>query len=95
VSVSTLWHAHVAAHVFWWNRWHGRAAASFIYGGYLGLCYLTQCWAATLPINFWATQLYFISGTTMGHRAMFLFFSASIFASIWGLATTLMWSALA
>lgn len=69
--------------------------ASLIYGGFLGLCYLTPMLGGFIADRFLGNRnCIMLGGLMMGIGQLFLFFSASIFGSNIGLATTLMWAAL-
>ena len=73
----------------------GERQASFIYGGYLGLCYLTPMLGGYIADKVLGNRsCILLGGTTMGIGQLMLFFSASVFSSNLGLATTLMWVAL-
>ena len=73
----------------------GEQQASFIYGGYLGLCYLTPMLGGYIADKVLGNRsCILLGGATMGIGQFFLFFSASVFSSNLGLATTLMWVAL-
>jgi POT family proton-dependent oligopeptide transporter len=69
--------------------------ASLIYGGFLGLCYLTPMLGGFISDRFFGNRnCIMLGGLMMAVGQLLLFFSASIFGSNIGLATTLMWSAL-
>lgn len=69
--------------------------ASIIYGGFLGLCYLTPMLGGFIADRFFGNRnCILLGGLMMAIGQFFLFFSASIFGSNISLATTLMWSAL-
>ncbi len=69
--------------------------ASLIYGGFLGLCYLTPMLGGFIADRFFGNRnCIMLGGLMMAIGQFFLFFSASIFGSNIGLATTLMWIAL-
>ena len=71
------------------------ADASIIYGGFLGLCYLTPMLGGFISDRFLGNRnCILIGGLTMATGQMLLFLSASIFGSNLSLATTLMWVAL-
>ncbi|TKK71922.1 peptide MFS transporter [Ilyomonas limi] len=73
----------------------GERQASFIYGGYLGLCYLTPMLGGYIADKFLGNRTcILLGGTTMGIGQLLLFFSASVFSTNLSLATTLMWLAL-
>lgn len=69
--------------------------ASLIYGGFLGLCYLTPLLGGFIADRFFGNRNCILLGGLMMAAGQFLLFtSASIFSTNLGLATTLMWSAL-
>jgi POT family proton-dependent oligopeptide transporter len=69
--------------------------ASIIYGGFLGLCYLTPMLGGFVSDRFLGNRnCIMLGGLLMGIGQLLLFFSASIFGSNIGLATTLTWLAL-
>ncbi len=69
--------------------------ASLIYGGFLGLCYLTPMLGGFIADRFFGNRNCILMGGLMMAVGQFLLFtSASIFGSNIPLATTLMWSAL-
>lgn len=69
--------------------------ASLIYGGFLGLCYLTPMLGGFISDRFFGNRnCILLGGLMMALGQFLLFFSASIFGSNLSLATTLMWSAL-
>jgi POT family proton-dependent oligopeptide transporter len=69
--------------------------ASIIYGGFLGLCYLTPMLGGFIADRFFGNRnCIILGGLMMAIGQFFLFFSASIFGSNISLATTLMWAAL-
>lgn len=69
--------------------------ASIIYGGFLGLCYLTPMLGGFIADRFLGNRnCIMLGGLMMAIGQFFLFFSASIFGSNLGLANTLMWAAL-
>lgn len=69
--------------------------ASLIYGGFLGLCYLTPMLGGFIADRFLGNRAcIMIGGLMMGIGQLILFFSASIFDSSIGFATTLTWIAL-
>ncbi len=69
--------------------------ASIIYGGFLGLCYLTPMLGGFIADRFFGNRnCILIGGLMMAIGQFFLFFSASIFGANISLATTLMWAAL-
>lgn len=69
--------------------------ASIIYGGFLGLCYLTPMLGGFIADRFLGNRnCIMLGGLMMALGQFFLFFSATIFGSNLGLANTLMWVAL-
>jgi POT family proton-dependent oligopeptide transporter len=69
--------------------------ASLIYGGFLGLCYLTPMLGGFISDRFFGNRnCILLGGLMMAIGQLLLFFSASIFGSNISLANTLMWSAL-
>jgi POT family proton-dependent oligopeptide transporter len=69
--------------------------ASLIYGGFLGLCYLTPMLGGFIADRFFGNRnCILLGGTLMAIGQLFLFTSASVFGTNIGLATTLMWTAL-
>lgn len=69
--------------------------ASLIYGGFLGLCYLTPMLGGFVADRFFGNRnCILLGGLMMAIGQMFLFASASIFGTNIALATTLMWVAL-
>ncbi|HLA54472.1 MAG TPA: peptide MFS transporter [Flavobacterium sp.] len=69
--------------------------ASLIYGGFLGLCYLTPMLGGFIADRFFGNRnCILLGGLMMAIGQMFLFFSASIFGTNIGLANNLMWIAL-
>ena len=69
--------------------------ASLIYGGFLGLCYLTPMLGGFIADRFFGNRNCILLGGLMMATGQFLLFtSASIFGSNIGLATSLMWVAL-
>ena len=69
--------------------------ASLIYGGFLGLCYLTPMLGGFISDRFFGNRnCIMLGGLMMALGQFLLFFSASIFGSNISLANTLMWSAL-
>lgn len=72
------------------------ADSSLIYGGFLGLCYLTPMLGGFIADRFFGNRnCIILGGSMMAVGQFFLFASASIFSSNLALATTLMWTALA
>jgi len=71
------------------------ADASLIYGGFLGLCYLTPLLGGFISDRFFGNRnCILLGGLMMATGQLMLFTSASIFDSNIGLATTFMWCAL-
>ena len=71
------------------------ADASIIYGGFLGLCYLTPMLGGFISDRFFGNRnCILLGGLMMAIGQFLLFFSASIFGSNLSLANSLMWSAL-
>jgi POT family proton-dependent oligopeptide transporter len=69
--------------------------ASIIYGGFLGLCYLTPMLGGFISDRFFGNRnCILLGGTMMAVGQIMLFFSASIFGSNLSLANILLWSAL-
>lgn len=69
--------------------------ASIIYGGFLGLCYLTPMLGGFISDRFFGNRnCIMLGGVMMAIGQLMLFFSASVFGTNLGLANTLMWSAL-
>jgi POT family proton-dependent oligopeptide transporter len=69
--------------------------ASLIYGGFLGLCYLTPMLGGFVSDRFFGNRnCIILGGLMMAVGQLFLFASASVFSSNLSLANTLMWSAL-
>jgi POT family proton-dependent oligopeptide transporter len=69
--------------------------ASLIYGGFLGLCYLTPMLGGFIADRFFGNRnCILLGGLMMAIGQLLLFASASIFGSNLSLANTLMWSAL-
>jgi len=69
--------------------------ASLIYGGFLGLCYLTPMLGGFVADRFFGNRnCILLGGLMMAIGQMLLFTSASVFGTNIGLANTLMWSAL-
>ncbi len=72
------------------------ADATLIYGGFLGLCYLTPMLGGFISDRFFGNRNCILLGGLMMAAGQFLLFtSASTFATNLPLANTLMWSALA
>lgn len=73
----------------------GEKEASIIYGGFLGLCYITPMLGGYLSDKFLGNRnSILIGGTVMGIGQLLLFFSGSIFNENLSLAKNLMWFAL-
>lgn len=69
--------------------------ASLIYGGFLGLCYLTPMLGGFISDRFFGNRnCILLGGLMMAIGQLLLFTSASVFSSNMSLANTLMWSAL-
>jgi POT family proton-dependent oligopeptide transporter len=69
---------------------------SIIYGGFLGLCYLTPMLGGFVADRFLGNRnCILLGGTLMAAGQFLLFTSATVYTSNVGLATTLMWIALA
>jgi POT family proton-dependent oligopeptide transporter len=69
--------------------------ASIIYGGFLGLCYLTPMLGGFISDRFFGNRnCILLGGLMMAIGQLLLFASASVFASNLSLANTLMWTAL-
>ncbi len=73
----------------------GEQEASIIYGGFLGLCYLTPMLGGYIADKYLGNRnCILLGGLTMATGQFFLFTSASTFGSNLELAKTLMWVAL-
>ncbi|WP_246282644.1 peptide MFS transporter [Flavobacterium agri] len=71
------------------------ADASLIYGGFLGLCYLTPLLGGFIADRFFGNRnCILLGGLMMACGQLLLFFSASVFGTNLSLANTLMWTAL-
>jgi len=69
--------------------------ASLIYGGFLGLCYLTPMLGGFISDRFFGNRnCILLGGLMMATGQFLLFFSASVFGTNLSLANTLMWAAL-
>jgi POT family proton-dependent oligopeptide transporter len=69
--------------------------ASIIYGGFLGLCYLTPMLGGFISDRFFGNRnCILLGGLMMAVGQLLLFASASVFGSNLSLANTLMWTAL-
>lgn len=70
--------------------------ASLIYGGFLGLCYLTPMLGGFIADRFFGNRnCIMLGGLMMAAGQLMLFASASVFGANLSLATNLMWMALA
>src|SRR6187402_2783967 len=66
---------------------------SLIYGGFLGLCYLTPMLGGFIADRFLGNRnCILIGGTLMAIGQFLLFISASVFPDNLAMATTLMWT---
>lgn len=73
----------------------GKQEASIIYGGFLGLSYLTPMLGGYISDKYLGNRnCILLGGTTMGIGQLLLFFSGSVFQSNQTLATNIMWLAL-
>jgi proton-dependent oligopeptide transporter, POT family len=73
----------------------GKTEASIIYGGFLGLCYLTPMLGGYISDKFLGNRnCILLGGTAMGIGQLLLFLSGSLYASNISLATNIMWIAL-
>ena len=71
------------------------ADASLIYGGFLGLCYLTPMLGGFISDRFFGNRnCILLGGAMMAVGQFILFLSASVFSSNLNLANILLWSAL-
>ncbi|MBK7690325.1 MAG: peptide MFS transporter [Bacteroidetes bacterium] len=71
------------------------ADASLIYGGFLGLCYLTPMLGGFISDRFFGNRnCILLGGIMMAIGQLCLFFSASVFSTNMSFANTLMWTAL-
>lgn len=71
------------------------ADASLIYGGFLGLCYLTPMLGGFVSDRFFGNRnCILLGGLMMAVGQFLLFISASVFGTNLGLANTLLWTAL-
>lgn len=69
--------------------------ASLLYGGFLGLCYLTPMLGGFISDRFFGNRnCIMLGGAMMAAGQLLLFFSASVFSTNLSLANTLMWTAL-
>ncbi len=73
----------------------GKQEASIIYGGFLGLCYLTPMLGGYISDKYLGNRnCILLGGTMMGVGQLLLFFSGSLFNTDIDLATNVMWLAL-
>lgn len=73
----------------------GETESSIIYGGFLGLCYLTPMLGGYISDKFLGNRMcIMLGGLTMGVGQLLLFLSASNYKTNLDFATTLMWCAL-
>lgn len=73
----------------------GKQEASIIYGGFLGLSYLTPMLGGYISDKYLGNRnCILLGGTTMGIGQLLLFFSGSVFQSNQTMATNIMWLAL-
>ncbi|HKC37656.1 MAG TPA: oligopeptide:H+ symporter, partial [Chitinophagaceae bacterium] len=73
----------------------GKTEASIIYGGFLGLCYLTPMLGGYISDKYLGNRnCILLGGTTMGIGQLLLFLSGSLYATNISLATNIMWLAL-
>ena len=73
----------------------GKTEASIIYGGFLGLCYLTPMLGGYISDKFLGNRnCILMGGTMMGIGQLLLFLSGNLYATNISLATTVMWIAL-
>ncbi len=73
----------------------GDTEASIIYGGFLGLCYLTPMLGGYISDKYLGNRnCILLGGTAMGIGQLLLFLSASQFGTNLSLATNIMWFAL-
>src|SRR5258705_13339339 len=73
----------------------GEKDASLIYGGFLGLCYLTPMLGGYISDKYLGNRnCILLGGSLMAAGRFILFISASIFSTNIGLSTTLMWCGL-
>jgi len=71
------------------------ADASLVYGGFLGLCYLTPMLGGFVSDRFFGNRnCILLGGIMMAIGQLCLFFSASVFSTNMDFANTLMWTAL-
>src|SRR5215204_6379369 len=73
----------------------GKTEASIIYGGFLGLCYLTPMLGGFISDKYLGNRnCILLGGTLMAIGQLLLFYSASIFSGNLSLATNITWLAL-
>jgi proton-dependent oligopeptide transporter, POT family len=73
----------------------GKTEASIIYGGFLGLCYLTPMLGGYISDKFLGNRnCILLGGTVMGIGQLLLFLSGSLYDTNLSLATNVMWLAL-
>lgn len=73
----------------------GKTEASIIYGGFLGLCYLTPMLGGYISDKFLGNRnCILLGGTIMGIGQLLLFLSGSLYDTNLSLATNVMWLAL-
>lgn len=73
----------------------GETEASIIYGGFLGLCYLTPMLGGYISDKYLGNRnCILLGGTMMGIGQLLLFFSGTLYATNLGLAQNVMWLAL-
>jgi len=73
----------------------GKTEASIIYGGFLGLCYLTPMLGGYISDKYLGNRnCILLGGTTMGIGQLLLFLSGNLYATNISLATNIMWVAL-
>ena len=74
---------------------YGDQDSAIIYGGFLGLCYLTPMLGGFVSDRFLGNRnCILLGGTTMAAGQLLLFFSASFYAANLDLARILLWTAL-
>jgi proton-dependent oligopeptide transporter, POT family len=70
----------------------GETEASIIYGGFLGLCYLTPMLGGYISDKFLGNRnCILLGGTTMGIGQLLLFFSGTLYSDNLDMARTIMW----
>lgn len=73
----------------------GETEASIIYGGFLGLCYLTPMLGGYISDKYLGNRnCIILGGTVMGIGQLLLFFSGTLYSTNLDLARTIMWLAL-